>query len=160
MENTTNNKEIERKFLIKELPVLSNIEYHMIEQAYLCTSPIVRVRREDNSYYMTYKAKGFLEREEYNLPLDAQSYSHLSAKADGHVITKKRYLIPYSSYMIELDIFEGIFQGLILAEVEFRSTVEADAFVPPDWFGDEVTYDKRYHNSYLSMKGSSFYENS
>lgn len=87
--------EIERKFTIKKLPEnISGYAFHVIEQAYLNTDPVIRIRREDDRYYMTYKGKGFMAREEYNLPLNAESYAHLLPKADGNVISKKRYLIP------------------------------------------------------------------
>ena len=142
--------EIERKFLVTTLPDLDNYKFHIIEQAYLCTEPVVRIRKEDDNYYMTYKSKGFLKREEYNLPLTPDSYNHLLTKADGNVITKKRYLIPYLEYTIELDVFEGVFEGTIVAEVEFNSTDEANNFAPPNWFGEDVTYNKEYHNSYMS----------
>lgn len=142
--------EIERKFLINILPDLDKYNFHIIEQAYLCTEPVVRIRKEDTNYYMTYKSKGFLKREEYNLPLTPNSYNHLLEKADGNIITKKRYLIPYLNHTIELDVFEGVFDGTVLAEVEFDSTDEADNFIPPDWFGEDVTYSKEYHNSYMS----------
>ena len=65
--------EIERKYLLKELPDLENYESHKIEQAYLCTGPVVRVRREDEQYYMTYKGGGMMAREEYNLPITQES---------------------------------------------------------------------------------------
>ena len=142
--------EIEKKYLLKELPDLNTYEYHKIEQAYLCTGPVVRVRREDENYYMTYKGSGLMSREEYNLPLTAESYEHLKKKADGNIISKTRYLIPYENYLIELDIFDGDLAPLIMAEVEFESEEEAHAFVPPSWFDKDVTQDKRYHNSNLS----------
>lgn len=143
--------EIEKKFLIKEIPDLSSYRFHTIEQAYLCTTPVVRIRKEDENYYMTYKSTGFLSREEYNLPLTLESYEHLLSKADGNIITKKRYLIPYLSHTIELDIFEGAFKGLVLAEVEFNSIEEAKSFQKPDWFSEDVTYDSKYHNSTMSL---------
>ena len=96
----------------------------MIEQAYLCTDPVVRIRREDSQYYLTYKGKGLLSRPEENLPLTEDAYAHLLTKADGNVITKKRYLIPMEEHpelTIEFDVFEGKFAGLMLAEVEFSS---------------------------------------
>jgi len=87
--------EIERKYTIKELPVnLDSYESHNIEQAYLNTDPVIRIRKEDDEYYLTYKGKGLLAREEYNLPLNAASYYHLRKKADGNIISKTRYLIP------------------------------------------------------------------
>ncbi len=145
--------EIERKFLISDVPVnLKDYPCHAIEQAYLCTDPVVRIRRQDTDYYLTYKSKGLMAREEYNLPLNRDAYEHLKTKADGNIITKKRYCIPYRDiWTIELDVFEGCFAGLMLAEVEFASEKEADGFVPPDWFGEEVTWSNRYHNSTLSQ---------
>lgn len=81
--------EIERKFLIKELPAnLEEFPFHHIEQAYLCTDPVVRIRRQDETYILTYKGKGMVAREEYNLPLNEHAYLHLKEKADGNVITK------------------------------------------------------------------------
>lgn len=144
--------EIERKFLIHNIPFpISEYPSHTIEQAYLCTEPVVRIRKEDDNYYLTYKSKGLLVREEYNLPLTKESYEHLLKKADGNVITKERVLIPHNQYTIELDIFQNRFQGLVLAEVEFDTEEDAKCFIPPDWFGEDVTYSSQYHNSTLSQ---------
>lgn len=149
--------EIERKFLIKKLPEnLEQYPFHLIEQGYLCTAPVVRIRRQDDDYYLTYKSKGMMVREEYNLPLNAAAYEHLRPKVDGILITKKRYLIPLDGKLtIELDLFDGALAPLRLAEVEFSSEEEAKAFIPPAWFGEDVTYSFFYHNSYLSQHGLS-----
>lgn len=143
--------EIERKFTIKELPDLSDYDYHIMEQGYLNTDPVVRVRKEDDEYYLTYKGKGLLAREEYNLPLNKEAYYHLVEKSDGIIIRKKRYLIPFDKYTIELDVFAAPYENLIIAEVEFDSEEEANAFQPPEWFDQDVTMDRKYHNSNLSQ---------
>lgn len=145
--------EIERKFIPVNLPEdLNQYEHHQIEQAYLNTAPVVRIRKQDEEYYLTYKGGGMMAREEYNLPLNKKSYCHLLEKADGNIITKTRFLIPlHNGLTAELDIFEGKFAGMLLVEVEFSSIEEANAFVPPEWFGEDVTNDGRYHNSYLSQ---------
>lgn len=144
--------EIERKFLIKKLPDnLTSYKARKIEQAYLCTDPVVRVRRDNDVYYLTYKSKGMIVREEYNLPLTKEAYGHLLAKADGNIITKTRYEIPEKDNLtIELDVFEGKFDGLLLAEVEFVSEEEALGYIPPEWFGEDVSNSTKYHNSTLS----------
>ena len=143
--------EIERKFTVKEIPYnLNDFECLEIEQGYICVNPVVRIRKENDNYYLTYKSKGKMEREEYNLPLNMESYVHLKTKVDGNLISKKRYLIPCEIYTIELDIFMGKFDGLIIAEVEFNSKEEAIAFIPPEWFDEDVTFSKEHHNSYLS----------
>ncbi|MDR3757620.1 MULTISPECIES: CYTH domain-containing protein [Enterocloster] len=147
--------EIERKYRIAVLPEhYRSYPVRAIEQAYLCTDPVVRVRRDGGEYYLTYKGRGLLAREEYNLPLNEQAYRHLLEKADGIVLTKDRYRIPmtgtYAHLTIELDVFSGVYSGLILAEVEFPTVEEAEAFVPPEWFTEDVTMSGEYQNSRLS----------
>lgn len=159
--------EIERKFTLKHLPNnLESFPSHHIEQAYLCTEPVVRIRKQDDEYILTYKGSGMMERHEFNLPLTQDAYYHLRQKADGNIISKRRYKIPLlnpqfkegaplppSDYRltIELDIFDPPFAPLIMAEVEFGTKVAAENFLPPDWFDQDVTYNKEYHNSYMSM---------
>ena len=146
--------EIERKFLVKAEDLPQNLEsfpHHFIEQAYLCTGPVVRIRRSDDEYYLTYKSRGLLAREEYNLPLTKDSYEHLRKKADGIVLSKTRYCIPYTDGLtIELDVFDAPYKGLLLAEIEFETMEAALACTPPTWFGREVTYSGEYQNSRLS----------
>lgn len=146
--------EIERKYLIEEknLPKdLENFKSLLIEQGYLCRNPVIRIRRQDEQYFLTYKSKGLIAREEYNLPLNAEAYEHLKPKIDGKLISKRRYLIPlYKTLTIELDMFYEPCRGLLLAEVEFPDMKTAEDFTPPDWFGEDVTFDGHYHNSYLS----------
>lgn len=148
--------EIERKFLIRTLPEnLETYPHQTLEQAYLCTDPVVRVRRSGDTYTLTCKSKGLMCREEYNLPLTQESYEHLKAKADGNVIRKTRYRIPLDGKLtIELDLFAPPFADLIIAEVEFPSEEQAMAFLPPDWFCEEVTWSTEYHNSTLSVQGT------
>lgn len=143
--------EIERKYLVKQVPEnLASYPFHEIEQGYLCTEPVVRIRRQDEEYYLTYKSKGLMIREEYNLPLTKDAYFHLREKIDGRLISKRRYLIPLDPYTIELDVFHSPKDDLILAEVEFPSEEDALTFTPPDWFGEDVTNSSLYHNSRLS----------
>lgn len=154
--------EIERKYLIekKELPFApENYPCHHIEQAYLCTGPVVRIRQDNDNYILTYKSGGLMVREEYNLPLTQTAYEHLKTKADGRIITKDRYVIPLKEFQpeaagknlsIELDIFSGDLEGLLLAEVEFPDEESANQFQPPAWFGLDVTFSSRFHNSTLS----------
>lgn len=159
--------EIERKFTVKALPEhLETYPCKHLEQAYLCTSPVVRVRRDGEEYTLTYKGSGMMAREEVNMPLNRAAYYHLRDKADGNIISKKRYLIPLpdpgfkdgypappSGYelLIELDVFDAPHAPLIIAEVEFGSREAAEAFLPPDWFDEDVTYCREYHNSYLAV---------
>ncbi|MCR4960235.1 MAG: CYTH domain-containing protein [Lachnospiraceae bacterium] len=145
--------EIERKFLVdKDKFDYSSYPHTELVQGYLSTNPVVRVRRDGDEYYLTYKGQGMMVREEYNLPLTRESFEHLLAKADGNIISKTRYRIPFGKYTIELDEFHEPFSPLIMAEVEFDSEEEAVAFIPPEWFGEDVTKDPAYHNSNMSRK--------
>ena len=143
--------EIERKYLIHHLPQnYDQFPCQQLEQGYLNEKPVVRIRKQDQEYFLTYKSSGLMVREEYNLPLTEESYLHLRKKIDGILITKKRYRIPYQEHLtIELDIFENELAPLMLAEVEFATEEEANTFIPPEWFGEDVTFSSKYHNSNL-----------
>lgn len=145
--------EIERKYLIRRLPEnLSQYQCKKIAQGYICTNPVVRIRKSDDEYYLTYKGKGLMAREEYNLPLTQEGYEHMLSKIDGRLIEKSRYLIPLDGKLTaELDIFEGDLAPLIIVEVEFDSLDAANSFIPPEWFGEDVTESRKYHNSNLAL---------
>lgn len=152
--------EIERKFTIKKLPSkLDKYEKKRIEQGYLCTEPVVRIRKSNDDYYMTYKANKNLSlknneialvNEEIEVPLTKESYLHLKEKVDFHIIEKTRYIIPLDNNLkVELDIFEGCLKGLTFAEVEFKDEEQAKSFILPEWFLEDVSFDKRFRNNYL-----------
>ena len=147
--------EIERKYLVKTLPEnLDSYEQKHISQGYLCTNPVVRIRRSNEEYFLTYKGRGKMVREEHEFPLTAEGFEHMLPKIDGILIDKIRYLIPLDEkHTAELDIFQGTLAPLRLVEVEFSSVEDADSFVAPDWFGDDVTNSGEYHNSNLSKRG-------
>jgi len=149
--------EIERKYLISSPPAdIESYPCRMIEQGYLSTAPVVRIRRDNDEYILTYKSKGLMVREEYDLPLTKESYEHLKTKIDGRLIRKHRYMIPLDDVLtIELDLFDGDLAPLMLAEVEFPTEEMANSFIPPAWFGEDVTYSTDYHNSRLSFKTGS-----
>ena len=159
--------EIEKKYLVNYMPEeIANAHVKVIEQAYLSVNPVVRIRKSNNRYILTYKSHDNIDVNEFSdicmsneveLPLTKDSYEHLKTKADGMIISKKRYNIPlaiysseYGKLKAELDVFYGDLQGLVFVEVEFDNVVQAQNFVPPDWFGKDVSEDGRYRNSFLS----------
>lgn len=147
--------EIERKYLVKALPEnLESYEKKRIAQGYLCTNPVLRIRRSNDEYFLTYKGQGLMAREEHEFPISAEAFEHMLPKIDGILIDKIRYMIPLDeTHTAELDIFQGVLAPLRLVEVEFASIEEAEQFVAPDWFGDDVTNSGEYHNSNLSKRG-------
>jgi len=146
--------EIERKFLIKKEQLPNNLESYpssQLEQAYVLTNPVLRIRKKNHSYILTYKGPGLMKREEVEFPLSKEAYEKLLSKTDGNIITKTRYQIPENNNLtIELDIFSGIFEGLYLAEVEFPDEESALTYQAPEWFGPDVSNENTFHNSTLS----------
>ncbi len=144
--------EIERKYLVKHLPAdLDRYPCFTIRQAYISTEPVIRVRQKNDRYILTIKGSGMMVREEIEMPLSEKSFQNLYNKKEGIAIEKSRYTIPDShGYTIELDVFHGPYEGFVMAEVEFPTIEEAEAYSAPDWFGKEVTKDSRFFNSALS----------
>ena len=150
--------EIERKYLVASLPEgLSECPHVEIEQGYLCTSPTVRVRRMGDVFWLTVKERvvtgsSAIHNREEEFRLSEQKYLRLKEKCDGQLVSKTRYRVPLvdCGLVAELDIFHGPHEGLRLVEVEFPSTEAADRFTPPAWFGDDVSTDPRYRNSFLA----------
>jgi adenylate cyclase len=145
--------EIERKFLIHTLPPgLERYPVTPIRQWYISREPVIRIRDAGGEYFLTVKSKGDLSRMEHELPLTEPEFQNLLPLATTHPIEKKRYRIPLSaSLTAELDVFSGHHQELVLVEVEFASEAEANAFSPPDWFGEDVTKDPQYKNNNLAI---------
>lgn len=153
--------EIEKKFLLREMPgQLEEYEKKEIEQGYLCVRPVVRIRRSNEKYILTYKGRWGTEdiradariNQEMEMPLTEEAYVHLREKVDGYLIEKTRYLIPLpDGHTGELDVFHGRLEGLRFIEVEFADADDAQSFEPPLWFGEHVSMDERYTNSYLSF---------
>jgi adenylate cyclase len=149
--------EIERKFLVLEPPPLEGRESHAIEQGYLTLAEAgaeVRLRRSDVERVLTVKGGTGRTRIEEEFELDEDRFASLWPLTEGARLSKVRYRIPYGELTIELDIYQGKLEGLRVAEVEFESERAADAFRPPEWFGEEVTGDERYLNESLATKGA------
>ena len=121
--------EIERKFVPVKLPDnLESYPHTRIEQGYLCTAPVVRVRRD--GWFLLYDIQRRWHDGSwgYNLPLTKEAYEHLIVKADGTVISKTRYRIPIGNDLTaELDIFDGAFKRCTALEVEFLMNLLPEA---------------------------------
>ena len=80
-----------------------------------------------------------------------EAWALRASTLNDHLIQKIRYVVPLpDGHTGELDVFDGVLKGLQFIEVEFSSEEDAEGFVPPEWFGDNVSDDKRYSNSFLS----------
>jgi adenylate cyclase len=152
------NEEIERVFKVRQLP--KNLEQYPSEnivQGYLAidvTDSEVRLRKIGDRYFETYKGTGRLQRRELEIELSPDQFNTLWPGTEGRRIEKIRYQTNEGGQKIELNVFRGNLEGLVLAEVEFPSREKSEEFEPPDWFGDEVTEDIRFKNQNLAQKGA------
>lgn len=149
--------EIERKFLIRKLPQdVHKYASKKIIQGYLAITEDgteVRLRKIGKDYFQTIKSGKGLKREEVETKLTKRQFDTLWPLTEGKKIEKKRYDIPDGDWIIELDIYAGPLEGLLTAEVEFKSQEDSKTFTPPAWMGQEVTLDDRYRNRNLAVHG-------
>lgn len=150
------SREIERKFLIKRLPVeILRCRHFQIAQGYLANETggrHVRLRRKAKTASLTFKVGRGSAREEREIRLSPKQFATLWPATAGRRLRKVRYEIPWKKLTIEIDIYHGRNQGLMVAEVEFPNQSSCRKFKPPGWFGREVTGEKRYSNVILARE--------
>ena len=149
--------EIERKYLVKHLPIdLGSFPHLEIKQGYLAygaDGTSVRIRTKGKTCFLTIKGPGDLVRTEIEVVLSSEQFDTLWPGTQGARLEKTRYYLPLHAHTIELDVYHGRLQGLLIAEVEFTSQKEALGFIAPDWFGEDVSADPRYKNHVLARNG-------
>lgn len=154
--------EIERRFLVADLPPLRAVETNRISQSYLVAEAgsSVRIRSyNESAHFLGIKSladrASTLVRIEAEIELTERQFRELSQSVRWGPIVKVRHRVYLQDVRVavDVDVFEGELLGLIVAEVEFGSVQESSEFVVPDWFGVEVTEDRRYLNSSLAISG-------
>jgi len=147
-------KEIERKFLIANEGWKAGVQRSsFFAQGYLSYDPerTVRVRETDTQGFLTVKGLTVgLSRDEFEYEIPKAEATALLKMCEHPPIQKRRHFVEHEGHLWEIDIFEGANEGLQVAEIELRS--EEEMFVRPEWLGDEVSGDRRYSNSSLSLK--------
>lgn len=148
-------REIERKFLVRALPSqMSSLSSIHIAQGFIADNPNeVRLRRtSDNKHILTVKGGSGMIRSECEVTLSQEQFEALWPITSGRRLHKTRYRIPLEHLVIELDTFHGKNEGLVIAEVEFPNEDSCRDFEVPEWFGEEITGDRRYYNDRLAIE--------
>jgi adenylate cyclase len=147
--------EIERKFRVREVPQALG-EGSRLRQAYLAIDGDieVRVRDQGGAQVLTVKAGRGVRRAEVEVQIGSTEFDELLALEPDRRIDKTRHRVAVDSHVAEVDVYAGALQGLVVVEVEFASRQEAEAFVPPPWFGEELTDDPRWSNAALAASGA------
>ena len=153
--------EVERKFLVRSS--VSLVDGESILQGYICIGAggvEVRLRRKGAAYFETVKRGSGIERDEVEVMLCAEQFWTLWVATEGRRLEKRRYAVPLGEGLVaEIDVYGGRLEGLMCVEVEFGSVDTASEFVPPEWFGREVTEDVNYKNRSLATVGLPHYWN-
>ena len=148
-------REIERRFLVRDVRILDGCRGEHIIQGYLAKeigSISTRVRIRGERAYLTLKSpkQGF-SRDEFEYPIPVGDARQMIAQhCAGRVVRKTRYLVDHAHHVFEVDVFQGQHAGLVVAEVELSSVDEA--FEVPDWIGVEATHAPRYYNLALASR--------
>ncbi|WP_414571275.1 CYTH domain-containing protein [Nostoc sp. CCY 9925] len=144
-------KEIERKYLTIGDSWRGLGQGSVYRQGYIPTQDkaTVRVRIVGDKAYLTIKGPTVqYSRLEFEYPIPVQDAQEmLETLCQRPFIEKIRYKIESGGLIWEIDEFDGVNKGLILAEVEVSD--ENQQLELPDWIGEEVSHDSRYFNSNL-----------
>jgi adenylate cyclase len=150
------SREIERKFLIKGLPPqILRSRHFQLAQGYLANEARgrhVRLRKKGGVMSLTFKLGHGSAREEREVRLSPKQFAILWPATRGRRLRKTRYEVPWKRLKIEIDIYHGRNDGLMVAEVEFPNHASRRKFKPPRWFGREITGEKRYSNVRLARE--------
>lgn len=150
------SREIERKFLIKRLPLeILRSRHYKIAQGYLSNEAggrHVRLRKKARTTFLTFKVGRGAAREEREIRISPKQFATLWPATRGRRLRKVRYEVPWKNLTIEIDVYHGRNEGLVVAEVEFPSLSSCRKFKRPAWFGREITGQKRYSNVMLARE--------
>ena len=130
--------EIERKFLVTQLPDLSEILPNRYERYYLSVTLNLEERIQKVNGVCTYEKKvafDALTRSTERHELSHEEFDELRVNSNMAII-RDSYDI---SSRLSIKIYHGEFGGLMRAEVEFESSTEANAYIPEFWMGAEIT---------------------
>ncbi len=144
--------EIERKFLVDPEKWTPKDQGIRLVQAYLSIepNPTVRVRIAGEKAFLTIKGRTeTISRPEFEYEIPSLDAYELLKMAISYPVEKIRYKEMHEGFLWEIDVFSGKNEGLIMAEIELDS--EDQELSLPNWVFDEVSDDRRYYNSYLSV---------
>lgn len=87
-------------------------------------------KKEGDSNYKKIEHTIYITEEEFELLMTVATQKH----------EKNLYLYPISDkHTSEIDIYLGKLAGYARVEVEFKDEEEIRKFIPPEWFGPEIT---------------------
>ena len=159
-------QEIERKFLPApgysiptDCPMQSIVQfYSVIDPDQQLEVRYQRCQSGSAGQYqrLTKPGSGLLREESLPEIISADEFSSAMCQCLGQVIEKTIFRQPdpvNSVLTIEHHVYHKQLEELVLLEVEFPSLEASQQWQPPDWFGLEVSTDRRYRNQSLALNG-------
>jgi CYTH domain-containing protein len=119
----------------------------------------IRIRQEGDKYFKVIKGPRTNEGMVRDIGLGdieiiKEEFEGLWPRTEGKRLSKTRYFIPVNGFTAELDVYDDFKNtGFYTIEVEFTSIDDGKKFVPPDWFGREVTNESGYSSRELASHG-------
>jgi len=140
-------QEIERKFLIvndgwKSSVVKTTRIRDGLVAIFNGRKARVRIIGDHATIALKGQQKG-LGRSEFEYPIPTSDAEEiLRTMCDDRLLEKVRHYVPHAGLTWEIDVYDGILNGIVIAEVELD---RADRKLQlPDWIGKEITSDLRY----------------
>jgi adenylate cyclase len=133
-------QEIERKFLVKRLPDLSKRECINYERYFLKieADSEERIQKKGDKYEKERKFKiSDLSRKTEKQEISKEDFDVLKKTASKSIIRDSYKISDIPN--ITIKIYHRNYDGLVRAEVEFSSEMEAKNFQPYNWMGKEIT---------------------
>lgn len=131
-------KEIERKWIVKTLPPITDQTPLLYERHFLFNANGIEIRIQKKGDVFEFERKvevSDLTREGQKFTISPAEFESLKKHSIGSII-RESFVIDD----ISVKVYKGLFSGLIRAEVEFNNEHEAQEFIPPVWFGEEITH--------------------
>lgn len=146
--------EIERKFLVVNDRWRDHVSVKQeLKDGFLSrdADKKVRVRSFGDRATLTVKSRAAgMRRDEFEYEIPVADAESMLGLCDEMVVERTRHLVPWLGHTWEVDVFHGVLEGIVIAEIELAS--ETTLFERPSWVGAEVTSDPRFKKINLLME--------
>jgi len=153
--------ERERRYLLQDLPEgMTRADPHLQITDNYITGSRLRIRKvrdpRTNKWTVKFTQKFAIEPSDLSRTIITNTYlnameAEVLSVFDSNEIRKNRYYFDYEGRKFSVDMFLGDLFGLVLAEVDFETDEELDAFPTPPFAIVDVTNNELFSGGKLSQ---------
>lgn len=146
-------KNKERRFLLTQIPGhVNDLRSTTIQRGYFCnkSSCEILIEKRGWKHFQIIHTKKNKKRKTLTIQISRKQFKLLWEGTLDSRIFKTEITTQSTIGSIHIDAYLKDLRGLIIAKVNFPDRHSAQAFSPPDWFGAEITYDKRFYDQALA----------